>query len=282
MVAHGQTDGGKRPIRIGIINIMPKAEAYESSLLRPLVSSGLSIEPIWVRLKSHRYGSSDARHIETYRSFEDAMATGPLDGMILTGAPVEELAFEKVSYWRELSEVLDVCRSRVTSTVGLCWGGLALAKMLGIEKCAFGKKLFGVFENRNLAPGHWITGAGDSFWCAHSRHSGIASSELEAARDVGLVNLLSHGSETGYSIFESADRAYVAHLGHPEYEAMRLVREWERDVALGRKDVAPPSHVDLAHPTDVWRSHCTHFFSQWLHGLTRRRPVIAGDEAVRG
>jgi homoserine O-succinyltransferase len=258
-----------RPLRVAIVNVMPRAETYEPYLLRPLARALLPVSPVWVRLRSHPYASSDAAHIErTYVTFEQAVASGPLDGLVLTGAPVEELAFEDVRYWRELSEILEYCRAHVASALGICWGGLALARQLGIEKQRFEKKLFGVFQNVVLdADNPLLGGSDDVFWCAHSRHSGIDSTVLERARDAGSVRLLSHGPETGYSIFESADRRFLMHLGHPEYEAARLVHEWERDSALRRADVDAPAHFDLDRPVNVWRSHCNDLFSRWLRQI---------------
>lgn len=258
-----------RPLRIGIINIMPKAETYERYLLQPLARSMLPVEPVWIRLRSHRYGSSDGDRIErSYVEYERAIRGRPLDGLIVTGAPVEELEFQDVHYWNELSEVLRTARCEVASTLGLCWGGMALGKLLGIEKCSLENKLFGVFENTNLAPDHAIMGGSDDlFWCAHSRHSGARDRELEDARDEGRVRLLAHGPETGYTIFESADGRFVVHLGHPEYEPARLAEEWDRDAALGRTDVQPPRHFDRSRPVHVWRSHCNAFFSHWLERL---------------
>jgi homoserine O-succinyltransferase/O-acetyltransferase len=263
-----------RPLRVGIVNIMPRAETYEAYLLRPLARSLLPVSPVWIRLQSHQYGSSDASHIERrYVTFDRAIAREPLDGLILTGAPVEELEFRDVHYWSELCEILRVCRANLASVLGICWGGLALAKQLGIEKTLFEKKLFGVFPNDILDGEHSImNGSDDVFWCAHSRHSGARAEELQAARDAGVVRLLSYGRETGHTVFESTDGRFLMHLGHPEYEAHRLVHEWERDSALGRRDVEPPRNFDPGRPINVWRSHCNHLFSRWLRyvALSRR------------
>jgi len=267
--AQAQLDG--RPVlRVGVLNVMPKAESYEPYLLRPLAHSELLVEPIWIRLDSHSYTSSDSAHIERhYRTFEEALAQGPLSGLILTGAPVEELDFEAVHYWRELAQILEFARQKLKGTLGLCWGGLALAKMIGLDKVSFPRKLFGVFQNRSLNAQHPITSSfDDTFFCAHSRHSGINDRTLEDARDRGIVNLLSHGPDTGYTIFESSDHRYLMHLGHPEYEAGRLVHEWLRDRALGRTDVERPSNFDPDRPSNTWRSHRNELFSQWLRSLT--------------
>lgn len=270
---------GSPLLRVGIVNIMPRAETYEPYLLKPLERTLLSVEPVWIRLTSHQYGSSDAAHIrERYKTFEEALATGRLDALLLTGAPVEELAFEAVHYWSELSEILQFCSRRVPSTLGLCWGALALAKQLGLEKRVFTKKLFGVFQNLCLTQDHALTsGSDDAFWCAHSRHSGLLDVELEAARDDGRVRLLSHGIETGYSLFETLDHRFVMHLGHPEYEAERLAHEWQRDSKLGRADVERPRNFDPEHPRNNWRSHCNELFTQWLRlaAQARAAPVRA-------
>lgn len=255
-----------RPLRIGILNVMPKAETYEFSLLQPLGRSIIQIEPWWIRLETHHYSSSNEEHIRNfYVLFEEAVRRQPLDGLILTGAPVEEMRYEDVRYWDELTRILTYARRNVASTLGICWGGLALAKLVGIEKVLLPKKLFGVFQNRSLEREHRIIGdTDDVFWCPQSRHSGIVDSELEAARDRGDVRLLAHAPETGYTIFESTDQRYLMHLGHPEYEPERLVFEYERDRNAGRAGVDAPANVDSSKPVNTWRSHRNEFFSQWI------------------
>jgi homoserine O-succinyltransferase len=254
-----------RALRIGILNIMPKAETYEFSLLHPLGRSVLQIEPIWIRLKTHEYKSSDHEHIKKmYVTFEEA-SESHLDGLIVTGAPVEEIPFEEVSYWDEIKRILKYAHNNVTSTLGICWGGLAIAKFLSIEKVLYTKKIFGVFQMTNLDRSHPITGElDDVFWCAQSRHSGIPDEVLELERDRGNIHLLAHSNEVGYSIFESADQRFLVHLGHPEYEPKRLVEEYLRDKRSGRTDVEPPKNLDIDNPQNTWRGHRSEFFSQWI------------------
>jgi len=268
-LAEEGTEHPEKALRVGIINIMPRAETYEANLLRPLARAASLVSPVWIRLQSHAYGSSDAQHIaRRYVTYEQASIVAPLDGVILTGAPVEELPFEDVHYWPELAAILRDARARVPSTLGLCWGGLALAKQLELDKQRFPKKLFGVYQNRNLAPNAGVLGDSDDlFWCAHSRHSGISDEVLEGAARDGRVTLLSHARDTGYSIFEGTDGRYLMHLGHPEYDARRLAFEWERDQTLGRADVDPPRNFDPHAPANTWRSHRATFFSQWLKAL---------------
>jgi homoserine O-succinyltransferase/O-acetyltransferase len=266
LVPEGTKPVGRR-LRVGIINIMPRAETYEANLTRPLARAPLAVEPVWIRLGSHVYSSSNVRHIaRRYVTFEQATSTLPLDGLILTGAPVEELPFEEVHYWPELVAILQQARRTIPSTLGLCWGGLALAKQLEIDKQIFPKKLFGVYRNRTLNPEAGVLGDSDElFWCAHSRHSGIRDDVLERA-------------------FRSSDHRYLMHLGHPEYDAQRLAFEWARDRSLGRTDVEPPRNFDPASPKAVWLSHCETLFSRWLASL-RQAPRAGGlpaAEAVGG
>jgi homoserine O-succinyltransferase len=273
-----------RPLRIGILNVMPKAESYEFSLLHPLGRSILQVEPEWIRLETHSYSTSNRSHIRNlYVTFEEALARRPLDGLLLTGAPIEEIPYEHVHYWHELVEILRFARRSIPSTLGICWGGMALAKLLDIEKVPLASKLFGVYQNEYLSPEHNIVGdTDDVFWCPQSRCSGVDSKALEQARDDGLVRLLSYASTTGYTIFESFDQRYLMHLGHPEYSPERLLFEFHRDTSEGRHGAKAPENLDLARPVNVWRSHRNEFFSQWLRfiyeSVSRRdRVIVAAD-----
>jgi homoserine O-succinyltransferase len=256
----------RAPVRIGIVNIMPRLESYEPLLLGPLSRARRTVEPVFLRLASHAYGSSDHAHLDRfYRSFASAVAERPLDGLILTGAPVEELAFEEVNYWSELVGLFEQARVSVRSTLGLCWGGMALGGWLGIPKTIFERKLFGVFENRRLVEGHPLLETQEPvFRCAHSRHSGVSDAALERAAATGRVRLLSHAPSTGYTMFETPDHRFVMHLGHPEYIAERITFEWERDRALGRTDVEAPRDFDTERPTETWSTHRDRLFASWV------------------
>ncbi|MBN1575887.1 MAG: homoserine O-succinyltransferase, partial [Chitinispirillaceae bacterium] len=200
-----------RALRIGILNIMPRADTYEFSLLHPLGRSVMQIEPVWIRLDTHTYSSTDPVHLERlYVPFKEAVDKQHLDGLIVTGAPVEEIPFEEVSYWNEIRRILRYARKNIPSTLGICWGGLALAKYLGIEKMLNRNKIFGVFETVNLDRSHPITGEmDDRFRCAQSRHAGISDEVLEAQSDKGNIHLLAWSKEAGYTIFESADQRFL-------------------------------------------------------------------------
>ena len=181
-----------RPLRIGILNIMPLGKQYEFNLLHPLGLSVLQIEPIWIRLNSHAYKSWDQDHLnQLYVSWDEARSQGPLDGLIITGAPVEHLPFEQVTYWKELTKLIDEARQSCASTLGLCWAGFALAYMAGVDKISFERKLFGIYPMRSLVPGHPLMGTqDDKFLCPQSRYAGLLDSAMESAQRQGRLRLL--------------------------------------------------------------------------------------------
>jgi homoserine O-succinyltransferase len=235
-------------------------------LLYPLGRSILQVEPVWIRLKKHSYSSTSNDHLEKfYVTFEEAIADKHLDGLILTGAPVEDIPYEDVIYWDEICSIINFAKTNIASTLGICWGGLAIAKFLGIEKEVTPKKIFGVFEVKNLYPHHKITGGCDDvFWCPYSSFSRLPDNALEKARDMGKINLLAYSSDVGYMIFESVDHKFIVHLGHPEYPASRLVEEYKRDMEKGKNGVEPPVNLDVYNPLNRWRGHCLDFFAQWI------------------
>lgn len=253
-----------RPMRIGILNIMPFGEKYEFNLLHPLGISLIQVDPIWIRLQSHSYKTSDRNHIQDlYVTYEEAIQDSDLDGLIVTGAPIEHLPFEEVKYWEEIREILLDAKTKYPSTLGICWGALALGYLEGIEKLDYRQKLFGVFEIQNLAPEHPIMGAMDDvFLCPQSRVAGNADKIMEDAAAGGVINLLGYGDEAGYVIYETPDQRFLMHVGHPEYNSQRLVYEAIRD--QGRPEVPPPRNFDADHPANSWRSHRNTFFTQWL------------------
>ena len=253
-----------RPLRIGILNIMPLGEKYEFNILHPLGLSVLQLEPIWIRLESHNYKSWEPKHVDDiYVTYEEAMRDQPLDGLILTGAPVETIDFEDVYYWEEIKTILSDARKNIPSTLGLCWAGFVMAYLEGVKKLNYDHKLFGVFELKNLAPDHPIMGElDDVFFCPQSRHAGMPDEAMEEASESGRLKLLAYGPEAGYSIFSTTDDRFIAHTGHPEYNANRLTEEAKRD--LGNPEVPAPVNFDFNNPLNRWRSHRNIFFAQWV------------------
>ena len=253
-----------RPLRIGILNIMPLGKQYEFNLLHPLGLSPLQIEPIWIKLKTHTYKTWDIDHLNNlYISWEEANKKMPLDGIIITGAPVEHLTFEEVNYWNEFVDITSEAREICASTLGLCWAGFAMAYLLGVNKYVFKEKLFGVYPLKSLVPGHPLMGTqDDEFICPQSRFAGLPNDEMEAAQSEGKMNLLAYGEKVGYTIFETTDQKQLMHLGHPEYTVHRIISEISRDKKKG--DVPPPENFDINCSKTSWRSHRNLLFQQWL------------------
>ena len=253
-----------RPLRIGILNIMPLGKQYEFNLLHPLGLSPLQIEPIWIKLKTHSYKTWDIDHLNNlYISWEEANKKMPLDGIIITGAPVEHLNFEEVNYWNEFVDITSEAREICASTLGLCWAGFAMAYLLGVNKYVFKEKLFGVYPLKSLVPGHPLMGTqDDEFICPQSRFAGLPNDEMEAAQSEGKMNLLAYGEKVGYTIFETTDQKQLMHLGHPEYTVHRIISEISRDKKKG--DVPPPENFDVNCSKTSWRSHRNLLFQQWL------------------
>lgn len=263
--------GGARGLRVGVINLMPVAQRYEPLLLSALAASDALLEPVFIRLRTHAYESSDAEHLAShYLTYEEASAEAPLSGLILTGAPVEELEFAQVRYFAELAAILEHSRARVASTLGLCWGGMALAHLLGLPKQLYPDKLFGRFPLRPLPNAAELVG--DEPWCMQSRHAGIDDTAIERAAAQGVVTPLAHSPRGGYSVFQSADTRYVMHLGHPEYDRARILFEYRRDVDKGRSDVPAPEGIDVNADDEELPCHGPVFFSRWLSSLARPQP----------
>jgi len=250
-----------RRARVAVINLMPRAETYEALLVAAL---GPSVHPVWVRLATHGYQSSDAGHLAArYVAWGDA---GPLDAVLLTGAPVETLPFTDVRYWDELRALLADARSRDLPVLGLCWGAMALASLFGIVKVNLPKKVFGAFEHPLTEAGRgWLPTLGGRYRCAQSRHAGLDEASVTWAERDHRVLRLAHAPATGTTLLATPDFRVVMHLGHPEYDASRIAYEWARDRAAGRGDVDPPVGFDGegVSPMVPWARDSVAFFEAW-------------------
>ncbi|MCS6898666.1 MAG: homoserine O-succinyltransferase [Myxococcales bacterium] len=263
-----------RPLRIGVINLMPRLETYEPSLRAALSPPGFPqhcVELVGIRLASHGYRSSDPEYLRTrYRSYDEVTREAALDGLLLTGAPVETLDFSAVHYWEELAALLRRARREVPSTLGLCWGAMALASLEGIDKVNLPQKVFGVFEHVLSPEGRaWLPSLGATYRCAQSRHAGLDDTSVTQAIRDGRVLSLARSNVTGHTLLISFDRRVVMHLGHPEYEPSRIIWEWDRDRRVGRPDVAPPVGFDVEGrtPTLPWEADSRAFFQAWISGV---------------
>lgn len=257
-----------RPLRIVILNLMPKKIVTETQLLRLLSNSPLQVEIDLMQMASHVSKNTPAEHlIHFYQTF-DELKDNKYDGMIITGAPVEHLPFEQVDYWEELCRVMEWTKKNVYSTLHICWGAQAgLYYHYGIDKVPLKEKMFGVFEHKNLAPTHKLMqGFDDVFLAPHSRHTGIDEKAL--AEEDDLI-VLSESDVAGPYIIASKNGRRFFVTGHSEYDRDTLAQEYHRDLSRGLPIHLPmhyfPKDDPSATPLVCWRSHANLLFVNWLN-----------------
>ena len=257
-----------RPLRIAILNLMPTKVATETQLLRLLGNSPIQVEVTLLHTASHEAKNTSAEHLlEHYVSFEEVRDQS-FDGLIVTGAPVEQLPFESVDYWGELTELLDWARTNVFSSFFICWGAqAALYRYYGIPKHDLPEKQFGVFSHRLLVRNERIVqGFDDVFFAPHSRHT-------ETRRDNVVAEprllLLAESDEAGVYLIQSADRRQLFATGHSEYDPCTLQGEYARDLGKGLPIGIPknyfPEDDPSREPLVRWRGHSNLLFSNWLN-----------------
>ena len=260
-----------RPLRIAILNLMPLKETTETQLLRLLGNSPLQVEIVLLHIASHVSKNTPQKHLNAfYQSFEE-IKDQRFDGMIITGAPIEHLDFEEVSYWSEIQEIMDWTKEHVTSTFHICWGAQAgLYHHYGIPKYLLAEKMFGIFTH-NVHKGsingmQLLRGFDDEFLAPHSRHTEIKRQDIEKHPD---LEILSESAEAGIYIVVSKDRRQVFVTGHSEYDTLTLKEEYERDLSKGLNIALPkgyfPNDDPAQKPTHRWRSHNYLLFQNWLN-----------------
>ncbi len=257
-----------RPLRIAILNLMPTKVATETQLLRLLGNTPLQVEVTLLHMASHDAKNTSAEHLlEHYVSFAEVRHQC-FDGLIVTGAPVEQLPFETVDYWEELTELLDWARTHVFSSLFICWGAQAgLYRYYGVPKHALPEKLFGVFPHRvNQRRERIVQGFDDVFFAPHSRHTETRREDILAVP--GLV-LLCESEEAGVYLVQSADHRQVFVTGHSEYDAGTLQAEYTRDLGKGLPISVPrnyfPGDDPSLEPEVRWRGHANLLFANWLN-----------------
>ena len=260
-----------RPLKIVILNLMPRKEITEIQLLRLLGNSPLQVEIVLLHIDSHISKNTTQEHLDSfYKSFSDIKGQ-KYDGMIITGAPVEQLKFEEISYWEELKVIMDWTKTHVTSTFHICWGAQAgLYHHYGVPKYPLPEKMFGIFKhnvNKSSLNGmQLLRGFDDEFFVPHSRHTEIKGSDLKAHPE---LEILSESDEAGLYIVVSKDRRQVFVTGHSEYDTLTLKEEYERDVAKGLSIALPkgyfPNDDSTKTPIHNWRSHTSLLFQNWLN-----------------
>jgi homoserine O-succinyltransferase/O-acetyltransferase len=264
-----------RPLRIGLLNLMPKKIQTENQFARLIGATPLQIDLQLIRMSSHETKNTAAEHMATfYRPFQD-VKTQKFDGLIITGAPIEHLAFEDVTYWDELCEVMDWTQTNVQSTFGVCWGGMAMINHFhGVKKHMLDHKAFGCFRHQNLAPtSPYLRGFSDDFVIPVSRWTEMKQAEIDAAP--GLKTLLG-SDEVGPCLVEDAGHRALYIFNHFEYDSDTLKQEYDRDVASGTPINVPlnyyPDDNPAMPPLNRWRSHAHLLYGNWLNEIYQSTP----------
>ena len=257
-----------RPIKIGLLNLMPLKEDTELQILRSLSNTPLQVDVVFVNVSSHKSKNTSTSHLNKfYVSFEE-IKDQRFDGFIITGAPVEQMPFEEVDYWEELKEIMEWTKTHVTSTMHLCWGAQAgLYYHYGIEKVQLDEKVFGVFEHRvknRKTP--LVRGFDDVFYAPHSRHTTVPTEAIE--REEQLI-ILAESEEAGVFLTMSLDGKQIFVMGHPEYDRVTLNNEYMRDKNKGLEIALPKNYYPDDNfenrPLLTWRSHANNLYTNWVN-----------------
>lgn len=266
-----------RPLRIGLLNLMPKKIQTENQFARLIGATPLQIELSLIRMTEHQTRNTAADHMESfYRTFAEVEASGEkFDGLIITGAPIEHLAFEDVTYWDELKRVMDWTQTHVHSTFGVCWGGMAMIYHFhGVKKHALDHKAFGCFRQKNLAPSSpYLRGFSDNFVIPVSRWTEIHANEVAQHSD--LTTLLA-SDEVGPCLIQDNKHRALYIFNHFEYDSDTLKQEYDRDVAAGAPINVPlnyyPDDDPNQPPENRWRSHAHLLYGNWINEIYQSTP----------
>ena len=257
-----------RAIEIGILNLMPLKEETELQLLRSLSKTPLQVDVTFITVSTHESKNTSMSHLnEFYETFE-AVRGRRFDGLIITGAPLEQMEYEDVDYWEELCEIFEWTKTHVTSTLHLCWGAQAgLYYHYGLQKYLLPEKMFGVYEhhvrNRKVP---LVRGFDDWFMAPHSRHTEVRTEDI---RKVKELTILAESEEAGVFLAIADEGRKIFVMGHPEYDRLTLDKEYKRDKNKGLPINLPvnyyPNDDETAKPKLQWRSHGNILYSNWLN-----------------
>ena len=257
-----------RPLRILLLNLMPKKIETETQLSRLLGNTPLQVELELIRTKTHQSKNTSEEHLLAfYKTFDDIRDQN-FDGMIITGAPVENLPFEEVEYWDELCNIMEWSKTHVHSTLHICWGAQAgLQYHFGIPKYPLEKKMFGIFPHKvDYKRSILFRGFDDTFMAPHSRHTETRREDLEK---IPRLKILASSEEAGLYAAMTGSGKQIFITDHSEYDALTLDAEYKRDVSLGRPIEIPknyyPDDDPSKEPQVCWRSHANLLFSNWLN-----------------
>lgn len=257
-----------RPIRIGLLNLMPLKEDTELQILRSLSNTPLQVDVTFVNVASHVSKNTSTSHINKFYVPFSEIKDQNFDGFIITGAPVEQMPFEEVDYWEELKEIMDWTKTNVTSTLHLCWGAQAgLYYHYGIDKVQMDHKLFGVFRHKVLnrkIP--LVRGFDDVFMAPHSRHTDVP---IEKIRADERLTILAESDEVGIFLAMAMGGRQIFVMGHPEYDRVTLDAEYKRDLEKGLEIEMPKNYYPDDNPENkpmlTWRATANNLYTNWLN-----------------
>lgn len=257
-----------RPLRIVILNLMPLKITTETDLIRLLSNTPLQMDICFMKLQSHTPKNTPVEHMMMfYKSFEE-LSSQKFDGMIITGAPIENMDYEAVEYWEEIQAIFNWSRTHVTSTMFLCWGAMAgLYHFYGIPKYPLPKKMFGIFQQQTLNPALPIfRGFDDTFFMPQSRHTEVRKEDILVHKELEII---AESPESGVSIVMARGGREFFITGHLEYAPDTLDREYKRDKGK-RDDVDVPVNYYMNNnpakpPIVTWRAHANLFYSNWIN-----------------
>ncbi|MGB7317304.1 MAG: homoserine O-succinyltransferase [Planktotalea sp.] len=264
-----------RPLRIGLLNLMPKKIQTENQFARLIGATPLQIELSLIRMSEHQTKNTAAEHMESfYRPFSEVKSE-KFDGLIITGAPIEHMPFDDVTYWDELREVFEWTQSNVHSTLGVCWGGMAMINYFhGVQKHLLDAKAFGCFRHSNLVPASpYLRGFSDDCVIPVSRWTEMRQDEIDA--HAGLTTLLASEGSGPCLVEDQAHRALYI-FNHFEYDSGTLKQEYDRDVAEGTPINIPmnyyPNDDPSQTPQNRWRSHAHLLYGNWINEIYQSTP----------
>ncbi len=257
-----------RPLQIAILNIMPVKQDTELQLLRALSNSPLQVDVTFLNVKNHISKNTPADHLNKFYNTIDDVRHKKFDGMIITGAPVEDITFEEVDYWEEMCEIMDWAETHVTSTLHICWGAQAgLYHYYGIDKRKLPQKLFGIYEHKVMnrkVP--LVRGFDDVFLAPHSRHTETPAAAIHACE---ALTVLAESDDAGVFLAMAEDGKKIFVNGHPEYDRYTLNNEYFRDLNKGLPIQVPYNYYPQDNPENKpllqWRSHSNNLYSNWLN-----------------
>ncbi|PAF43079.1 homoserine O-succinyltransferase [Helicobacter sp. 11S03491-1] len=254
-----------RPIEIVIFNLMPTKIQTESQLIRLLANSPLQVNVTFITTQSYESKNTPKSHLKRfYKKFNELKNTY-FDGMIITGAPVEQMEYEDVAYWNEMKEILDFAQTNVNSVIYICWGAMAsLYYYYGVTKYSLKEKIFGVFANSKIKTSDVLfTGCDSQIYMPHSRHAGIDEQKVASSKE---LSILCYSQEAGVGIIKSIDNKKIFIIGHLEYDADTLRNEYIRDKERGLCPLEPKNYFNQNQEVIVnWRSGASLIFSNWLN-----------------